>query len=148
MNLDPAIIFNAIEEQKREKEEKLAAKKRRKLAALAPWEPEEIERLLLAEQMFPKKEKGSDDEYESDEDEREKRRLKRKAGYFDPPERGPDGVLRYEKRDRWDRIAAFVGKVRTYRDCHRQINKMRNDRKNEKRRKIREEKGRISVYVL
>ena len=100
---------------------------------MAPWEPEEIERLLLAEQMFSKKEKGSDDEYENLMKMNEKEeRLKRKAGYFDPPERGPDGVLRYDKRDRWERIAAFVGKVRTYRDCHRQINKLRTDSKNEK----------------
>ena len=62
-----------------EEKEKLKRQKKEKLKAMRkqPWTEEEIEKLALAEQMFPKKEKGSDDEYESDDsEEKEKKRRK------------------------------------------------------------------------
>ena len=67
--LDHGAIMKAMKET--EEMEKLAKQKREERKALRklPWTEEEIEKLLLAEQMYPKKEKGSDDEYESDDTE-------------------------------------------------------------------------------
>ena len=143
--LDHGAIMAAMKETENARMKKEADIAARKAAQKLPWSEDEIERLLLAEKMFPKKEKGSDDEYESDEEEREKKRLRKKGGMAEPPERDAEGVLRYEKRDRWDRIAAYVGKVRTYRDCHNKVNELRKDRKEEKLRLAREEKERIEA---